>query len=184
MLFRSENHNFLWFENAIYPDPSTMAPSYFELIGLDELGSVDIDKLTVYGEKWETLNESDKAKIPNINSLNNNTTNYSISKERGKSYLQITIPAIRRINNNFEKLVSFSISISKKNTSQKNISNKSISKTSSVLGTGKWIKLSVENSGVHKVTYSELQNSGLTNLSNISVWGNGGKKLPDRKSVV
>lgn len=173
-----KNHNFLWFENSIYPDPSTMAPSYFELIGLDQLGVVDVDKLTVYGEKWEPLNESDKAKISNINSLKNNTTNYSVSKERGRSYLQITIPTIRNINNNLEKLVSFSISISQNNTSQKNTVNKSISKTSSVLSTGKWVKLSVENSGVHKITYSELQNSGLTNLSNISVWGNGGKKLP------
>lgn len=173
-----ENHNFLWFENAIYPDPSTMAPSYFELIGLDELGVVDVDNLNVYSEKWEPLNELDKAKITNINSLKNNTTSYSVSKERGKSYLQITIPTIRHINNNFEKLVCFSISISQKNTAQKNIVNKNISKTSSVLRAGKWIKISVENSGVHKITYSELQNSGLTNLSNISVWGNGGKKLP------
>lgn len=60
-----ENHNFLWFENAIYPDPSTMAPSYFELIGLDELGVVDVNNLNVYSENGnsERVGQSKKSPI-------------------------------------------------------------------------------------------------------------------------
>ena len=37
--------NFLWFENAIYLNPETMAPSYFELISIDNIafkGSLSI----------------------------------------------------------------------------------------------------------------------------------------------
>lgn len=172
-----ENNNFLWFENAIYQDPSTMAPYYFELIELDKLNIVDVNELSLINEKWEPINELEKTKINNINLLENKIINYSITKERGKRFLQITIPAIRNIDNHLEKLVSFTLSISQKSTSPIKIFNNS-SKTQSVLSSGKWIKVSVENSGIHKITYSELKSYGLSNLSNISVWGNGGKKLP------
>lgn len=173
-----DNDTFLWFEKAVYPDPSTMAPSYYELIGFDDLNINGIGALTLTNQKWESLNELETAKIKSIHLLSNNTLSYSTSKERGKNFLQITIPAIRLNNGNLEKLISFSITINEKPSSEKNINTQNISKTASVLNSGKWIKVSVENCGIHKITYSELQSFGLSNLSNISVWGNGGKKLP------
>lgn len=174
----TETRTFLWFEKAIYPDPTTMAPFYFELIGLNELGIVDIENIKLINERWEKLNELELKKINNLNLLSSYPVNYSISKERGRDFLQISIPAIRNINNNFEKLISFSLSIPQKKSTPRNENPKNFSKTSSVLSTGKWVKISTESSGVHKITYSELQNFGFSNPSNISVWGNGGKKLP------
>ncbi|HOZ15940.1 MAG TPA: type IX secretion system sortase PorU [Tenuifilaceae bacterium] len=172
-----DNDVFLWFERAVYPDPVTMVPSYYELIGLDDLNISGIDALTINNQKWESLNELEKTKIKNFDSFTNSTLNHSTSTERGKNFLQITIPSIRLNNGVFEKLVSFSISINEKSGFEKIINNKSAPKTASVLSSGKWIKVSVENSGIHKITHSELQTFGLTNLSNISVWGNGGKRL-------
>lgn len=173
-----DNDVFLWFDRAVYPDPATMAPYYFELIGLDDFSISWIDTLNLCNQKWENLNEQEKTKIKNPHLFSNSELKYSFSKERGKNFLQLTVPSVRVNNGNFEKLASFSISINGRLASEKNINKTIISKTASVLSSGKWVKVSVENTGIHRITYSELQSFGLTNLSNISVWGNGGKKLP------
>jgi hypothetical protein len=53
----------------------------------------------------------------------------------------------------------------------------------SVLATGKWIKLSINSSGVYKITYSDLQKMGYNpaniNPANIRLLGNGGGMLPE-----
>lgn len=173
---------FLWFENAIYLNPKTMLPSYFELIEIDE-GIINIDNLEVYleNEIWELLTDSEKGIVHDQESIDNRNLLYKTSTAAGKNYVELTIPTIKvSTNNELVKLVSFNIrinSVSKKGADRIILSKKTV-KSNSVLSSGNWIKISVKNSGIYKITYSELQSNGLNNLSNISVWGNGGKSLP------
>lgn len=55
--------------------------------------------------------------------------------------------------------------------------------TESVLATGNWYKLAVQQSGIHRVTYHDLMALGLDPISmipaNIRVYGNGGGMLPE-----
>jgi len=53
--------------------------------------------------------------------------------------------------------------------------------SSSVLSTGKWVKISTEGQGIFKVTASFLKTAGYTSISSsaIRVFGNGGAVLPE-----
>ncbi|MCD6332476.1 MAG: type IX secretion system sortase PorU, partial [Bacteroidales bacterium] len=48
----------------------------------------------------------------------------------------------------------------------------------SVLATGKWYKISVAHSGVHRLTYDDLVSIGLDTPSKVRIFGNGGSQLP------
>ena len=50
---------------------------------------------------------------------------------------------------------------------------------SSVLSSGDWYKIQVEQSGIHKITYEQLIDMGIKNPANISVFGYGGAQLPE-----
>ena len=50
---------------------------------------------------------------------------------------------------------------------------------SSVLSTGDWYKIQVEQSGIHKITYEQLVEFGIKNPEKISVFGYGGAQLPE-----
>ncbi|MBK3518417.1 type IX secretion system sortase PorU [Carboxylicivirga marina] len=51
-------------------------------------------------------------------------------------------------------------------------------KSNSVLAAGKWVKIKVSESGVHKIPYSSLSSWGFSNPQNVNVFGNGGNMLP------
>ena len=50
---------------------------------------------------------------------------------------------------------------------------------SSVLSSGDWYKIQVEQSGIHKITYEQLIEMGIKNPANVSVFGYGGAQLPE-----
>lgn len=52
----------------------------------------------------------------------------------------------------------------------------------SVLASGKWIKIAVDQSGIHKIPYSTLTEWGFTNAANVSIFGHGGEMIPRANS--
>jgi hypothetical protein len=62
-----------------------------------------------------------------------------------------------------------------------------IYKVSSVLDSGKWYKLGVKESGIYRITYSDLQSMGFNPSSidprNIALYGNGGAMLPEANAA-
>lgn len=53
----------------------------------------------------------------------------------------------------------------------------------SVLNNGKWIKISVAETGIHKITYQELKEMGIENPSNVHIYGYGGAILEENFAV-
>ncbi len=51
---------------------------------------------------------------------------------------------------------------------------------SSVLSDGRWVKVSVKESGIHFLSRSELQRMGFSDISRVNVYGYGAMRLPDR----
>ena len=49
----------------------------------------------------------------------------------------------------------------------------------SVLREGKWIKVSVKETGIHKITYQQLKDMGISNPSNVHIHGFGGAMLDE-----
>lgn len=54
--------------------------------------------------------------------------------------------------------------------------------TSSVLASGKWVKVSVSKTGIHFISNSSLRSWGFSDPSKVSIHGYGGQRLPDRLS--
>ena len=51
--------------------------------------------------------------------------------------------------------------------------------TSSVLSKGKWMKVRIDESGIHKLTFSELKDMGFADPSKVAVYGYGGAPLAE-----
>jgi hypothetical protein len=50
---------------------------------------------------------------------------------------------------------------------------------SSMLASNNWYKISVETSGIHKLTYENLQELGLSNPAMVKIYGAGAILLPE-----
>lgn len=50
---------------------------------------------------------------------------------------------------------------------------------SSVLASGKWVKVSVDETGIHFLSAKQLQSMGFSNPKDVKIFGYGGKRLPD-----
>lgn len=50
--------------------------------------------------------------------------------------------------------------------------------THSRLAEGQWLKISIEQSGIHKISYSTLKEWGFTNPEKVNIFGYGGQSVP------
>jgi hypothetical protein len=102
-----------------------------------------------------------------------------------KNYAMLTIiPIVKNSAGQYQRLVSCDIRF--EGTEPMSLAKKSGAKNS-VLTSGTWYKIAVGSTGLHKVTYSDLQKlsvpvSGLRSTS-IALFGNGGGMLPDINPV-
>jgi len=90
---------------------------------------------------------------------------------------------INPYNSQYEVLISFDIVIQ---TTDDNGASRSVTgnyAANSVLSSGDWYKLSVVQTGIHQITYSDLQSMGinpaLVDPRNIRLYGNGGGMLSE-----
>jgi hypothetical protein len=51
--------------------------------------------------------------------------------------------------------------------------------TSSKLATGKWVKITIPESGMYEVTYDEMREMGFSNPDNVKVYGFGGNRISE-----
>lgn len=51
---------------------------------------------------------------------------------------------------------------------------------SSALAEGRWVKISVSETGMHLISLSDLRSWGFTDPSKVRVYGYGGRRIPDR----
>ena len=54
--------------------------------------------------------------------------------------------------------------------------------TQSKLATGKWVKISIPESGVYEITYDELREMGFNNPSQVKLYGHGGYRISETLS--
>ncbi|MGM0497808.1 MAG: type IX secretion system sortase PorU [Bacteroidota bacterium] len=169
---------YLFFKGAHYPDQKTVLPFFSELFSLQNGAEVEV---TLEDLKFTPLNHSDV--------LTNEAKKYIEQEIRVSSdvyfsgrqpKLSVKFVPVRKNPNSgrFEKLEEFTIRYNTKTSkSHKAQSDKAIPEES-VLGSGKWMKIRVKESGIYKLTYSQLEKMGFENLSNINIYGNSEGVLP------
>ena len=172
-----------YFEGAQYTDESGGLPLYSENFPLPAMTSgisAHIENMVfdVAPEGFAKINGIDLVKLE--------IELYAgISYERKRPYAGISFIPVRKnpYNGQFEILISFDIII----TSTQGIAAArefaGNYATVSVLATGEWYKISVIQTGIHQITYGDLQNMGINPSSidprHIRLYGNGGGMLSE-----
>lgn len=118
---------------------------------------------------------------------NNVIVQSAISLERKIPYLSISILPLRKNPSTglIEKLINFDIKITKDNNFKSGNLIRPYTNTS-VLNSGTWYKLGVNKTGIHIISYNDLQNMGIDvnaiDPRDIRIYGNGGGYLPELNS--
>jgi hypothetical protein len=159
------------FEGSVTID-QTGLPYYFESF---DWNSSEVD-LLVGDLVYEPVLQADSKLVDSCNDELNYHTERGSSA--GKSILRLTIFPFIKKNNRIERLVAFTISLKEKPSLLKSAKAAYRWKPSSVLATGKWVKVKTKAKGIYKVTYDQLKTWGFNNPESVSVYGNGGLLLP------
>lgn len=163
--------NFVGAERELKED----APLYFENIKIQpfEVASIEIIPK-------KTISSSNSFK--NASKQTEYTVNYKIAYKNGIPYLQLSFLPFRKTLGKIEQLEAFEIKINYSNKRLSGNRGKSFS-TTSVLSSGTFYKLGVTNTGVHKITQSQLKDMGIDfsgiNPRNIRIYGGKGGMLPE-----
>jgi hypothetical protein len=165
------------FEGSIHPDNQTL-PVYFES-QTPEVNASDYSVHLSFPIYRKLLASEVKALNSLLNTIPDSIT-VSVVKgmARKKTVLDLTFSPFIHKNGAYFKLVSFDWEITP-------ISNASLRSTqaityaaNSVLASGKWKKISVTESGIYKLTYSDIKNMGI-DPAKVQIYGYGGKLLAE-----
>jgi hypothetical protein len=134
---------------------------------------------------YELMSPMEKQSLlPSIESIKKVTPLATVIKLRKEPWLSVVMVPIRWNDSlqGFEKLISFDL-VAEITDVPESRSNEDRFASQSVLASGSWYKIRVTESGMYKVSYSDLQAMGFdmsTNPANISLFGNGGGTLPEK----
>ncbi len=147
-------------------------------------GFADEKTLKVTNVKYGNLTSDE---LKNLNKeLVPDILNYSINSNTARNviYTVVNISPVVKSNLGYKKVLSFSVSYSKKsrNISDSYRDSQRFQISNSVLATGNWYKFKVEKTGIHRISKSFLDDLGMNtngiNPRNIKIYGNGGAPLP------
>jgi hypothetical protein len=167
----------LFFDNAVFLHELNDLPFYYELIPVN---GVNYD-LVLENQMYEPVNSSELQDVKGLHAIS--STLYIQTKivhSKKKSFIQLIFNPIRKdeISGEVQKLLSFDIRIIEKTGINQKKSLKKDFSNSSVLKTGKWVKIIIDKSGVYKITFDQLRALGIENPESTRIFGNGGKMLP------
>ncbi|MDR0371780.1 MAG: type IX secretion system sortase PorU [Prevotellaceae bacterium] len=107
---------------------------------------------------------------------------YNLS-ERGNRYREVVINPFIKKGEAYYKLSTFDLNIKKtESPAVQKVSRITQYAANSVLAGGKFVKIRIKDSGVYKLTYSDLQSMGIGNPQNVRVFGYGGGMLNENFS--
>ena len=142
--------------------------------------------VTLSNTSYELLTQLEKELIGTIQISSDFEFQISKAGIRKQNYLQVTFLPIRKNPSTglLEKLKEFEIKlVSQASTQQLTSQTKASYTNNSVLSSGKWVKISVDTTAIHKISYQQLLDMGIDNPTNIRVYGSGGGMLPKMNSA-
>ena len=101
-----------------------------------------------------------------------------IGTSAGTSHMRVSIfPFVKR-NDQILKLTEFTLSVKENPNMLKSAKARYAWKPTSVLSSGKWIKIKTLKKGIYKISYDQLKGWGYANPEEVCLYGNGGYMLP------
>ncbi len=172
-----EGVSVLSFEGANYNAVSL--PVFYKKIAVKH----DNFKGKIVNKVFRPVDRKEAEILKNANIPSRLYFNSNVFKEEHQPYLCIDLMPIiyNSSSQTYEKLMSFDIEVSefygKNAVQQRSTANQSKMKD------GDWIKIGIARTGVHKITYQDLVDNGITSPKNIRVYGYGGAVLPERNDA-
>jgi hypothetical protein len=174
----------LTFDGAIGTEAFPTLPVFWDKIAVNQLYASY--QHTLFNAKYEALTAEEIALIPEEYIFNEPKTHIRTTTDEKRYYAMLSvIPIIKNANGQYQKLVSCDISFEGKDPI---LAAKSGGLRNSVLATGTWYKIAVNSTGLHKVTYEDLKELGISmselRSANIALYGNGGGMISDINPAV
>ncbi len=150
-------------------------------------GSIEEIDVKVLPKDLLALNAVETNWLNSIQSDQLNMLTKQIVTISKKHFLEVHIAPLsyNKEHNSFLKISRFELNIDIPTISS-TVSKpliKSTAAANSVLSSGKWIKIRISDSGVHRIPYSLLTSWGFSNGASVNVFGNGGNMLPKANSI-
>jgi hypothetical protein len=171
------------FSGARYEMTNSGLPIYSETFSLPE--NIPGGEAYLENEVYDVAPEGFEM-IEGLNQVNHEIIlSTSTDTERKKPFLQCSFIPVRinPYNGQYELLISFDIVIRSNENVAVAQSLKSQTTNSSVLASGDWYKISVDQTGIYQITYNDLQQMGIDpgqlDPRKIRLYGNGGGMLPE-----
>lgn len=168
---------YLRFEGASFVGEN-MIPEYSKSILLSNYNN---EQYQVTNEIYEKVPDSLLNSITTLLDLTIHLPKTNVYKARNDIFLNLNLSTLRYNPENgwLERLVQFQLNNIPGTLSNNNakIYNNTKTATNSLLTTGYWYKIKVDETGIFKLTYSDLESMGFTNLSDVRIFGYGGRQL-------
>jgi len=176
----------LFFDKAIYPLNNNSLPVFSDRLNAGNYKSDFQPVVTLRAVIFEAVPEAELSYLDQISSSDIQVSSW-VQTERKRTYIRFEFTPFRKnpVNGQLERLVSFTPELSWiADPSNKKTKLKShIYKSQSVLSKGKWQKIAVNHTGIHKISYDKLTELGFSSPENIRIFGNGGQQLPYDSSL-
>ena len=183
MRVENENRDILHFKNASYP-LNSLLPIFYENLKIDNNYAYEID---IYNQVFQAIDISLIRNVDNLDSIPSTVTAESqVATFRKEKYLQVNIIPLRKNaqTGQVEMLTSFGIRLIPRPSPMKSMQVSFQQYAGqSVLSSGNWVRVKVEEDGIYHLTLEQLSDLGISNPANVRVFGNGGGVLPVMNQV-
>ncbi len=176
---------FIGFEGAVYTSESGSLPVYSERLGWDP--SWQDPEIRLTNMIFDALDHADENLIPDLARVGEEIqVSTTISYEKKKPFLTFSFIPLRKNPwlGIVEKLSSFQAEVvARPSASSPGLAQGRVYSATSLLASGTWYKFAVTETGMHKITYSQLAEMGIAAASidprNIRIFGYGGRMMPE-----
>jgi len=183
------NEDFINFDVNDYPITEEGLPQFAKVYQLDTLCQVDDIIVQLHYPEWVALTQAERRIIAKNNlCVDTLKIQQHLSISRKKGVLEVTFSPIVKKNDEVVRLKSAKVDIkiissNKETNSLKNHTIATISaerwKDSSVLKTGRWVKIRVAKEGIYQLTSAFLKKNGFNNIDKVKVYGYGGRPIEE-----
>lgn len=179
-------HTYIYFKGAcLFTGDDYITPEFVETFTLTD-GNVSAI-VTIENAVWQSLS-TQELNLIDKNLINEEINiNTKVTYTQKKPFLQVRFFPFRKKGSQFEKLLSFEIKVHITSLPISKTQKKRTYATKSVLASGNFYKIAVTKTGIHKITFSDMQSLGINtnnlNINNISLFGNGGRMLPENSNL-
>jgi len=185
----TESRSFLFFDGATYDQSKGGVPLFFVRLELDKNHSYP--EFIISDMIFEELPPNEAAFLKDVKITNSELikdVNVSFERKKAFAILKLNPFKVNTLTGRIEKLTAFTYEL--KTTETTGLHTKAQNQTfaaHSVLSSGKWYKISVKNTGIHRITYNDLVAMGINvnglNSNSISIFGNGAGMLAETNSI-